>query len=183
MAEKNEKGTILIADDKEENRELLKIMLLSQGYKVYEASDGEEGLAMIKEKKPDVVLLDIEMPKMNGLEVCKRMIEDEELVKIPVIFVTSAEEFKEEQKLVLGLDTGALDYILRPISQDVLLARVRVGIRLREAEKKLEEKHHELEQRYKELKEFHDLAVGRELKMIELEKKVKELEKRLETKG
>ena len=182
MAEKNNEETILIADDKEENRELLKIMLLSRNYRVYEAVDGQEALTKIKEKKPDVVLLDIEMPKMSGLEVCRKIMEDEVLAKIPVIFVTSAEEFKEEQMQVIGLDTGALDYVLRPVSQEVLLARVRVGMRLRRAEKKLEEKHQELEQKYKELKEFHDLAVGRELKMIELEKKVKELEKRLERK-
>jgi DNA-binding response OmpR family regulator len=188
MAEKNINKSILIADDNEMNRDLLKKMLEQENYIIYEAENGAEALALIREIDPDVVILDVEMPKINGFQVCKRMMEDEKMKKIPVIFITSEEGFKEESRQVQGLDTGALDYLLRPVSEELLLARVRVGMRLRYAEIELKEKHQELKDKYNEIENMNKFMVGRELYMVELKEKndqlklrIKELEAKLES--
>ncbi|MBU0574046.1 MAG: response regulator [Candidatus Margulisiibacteriota bacterium] len=187
MADSNvEKKTngkiIVIADDTPANLEFLEKVLSTEGHMVFAGRNGTEAIKLIQEKKPDLIILDVKMPDISGFEVCREVMMDKDLARIPVIFVTSEDEFREEKSVVKGLDIGGLDYVLRPVGKDMLLARVRVGLRLRETQKKLDEKYKELEDKYKQIKEMNELMVGRELKMIELEKEIDRLKKTLEEK-
>lgn len=117
------KGSILIIDDEAQIRRFLKIGLESHGYRVHEAECGDEGLSEAVMKKPELVLLDLNLPDMGGLEVLKRL---REWYHSPVIILTVRES--EEDKIEL-LDKGADDYITKPFSMGELLARIRAVFR------------------------------------------------------
>ena len=113
----NEK--ILVVDDDANICELLRLYLTKEGYQVTVANDGEEGLEKFNQVKPDMVLLDVMMPKMMGFDVCRALRAEGD--NVPVIILTAREE--EEDK-ILGLEIGADDYITKPFSMRELLARV-----------------------------------------------------------
>ncbi|MDO4563246.1 MAG: response regulator YycF [Clostridia bacterium] len=115
--------TILIVDDEKPIVDILKYNLKNSGYNVIEAYDGEEGLKAALEKKPDLILLDVMLPKMDGFEVCKRI---REKFQTPILMLTAREE---EVDKVLGLELGADDYITKPFSVRELLARVKANLR------------------------------------------------------
>ena len=117
---------ILVIDDQPINVQLLKRKLEREGLEVVAAYNGRDGLALIKREKPDLVLLDVMMPDMDGIEVCQRMQADEETRPIPVIFITA--RTTKESKLE-GLGVGAVDYITKPIDLDETLARVQTQLR------------------------------------------------------
>ena len=117
---------ILAVDDTTENLEILRMRLEAQGYEVVEAVDGEEGLAKARETKPDLVLLDIMMPKRDGISVVREMKADPDLRHIPVILVTAKADTKD---VVEGLDAGGDDYLSKPFDHAALLARVRSMLR------------------------------------------------------
>ena len=117
---------VLVIDDQPINVQLLKRKLEREGLQVIAAYNGSEGLALIKREKPDLVLLDVMMPDMDGIEVCQRMQADEETRHIPVIFITA--RTTKESKLE-GLGVGAVDYITKPIDLDETLARVQTQLR------------------------------------------------------
>lgn len=117
---------ILVVDDEITIRELLKFNLEKEGYKVTCAADGEEALAQMNETKFDLVLLDVMLPGVNGLEVCRKMRSDRLLAAIPVIMLTAK---GEEIDKVLGLELGADDYITKPFGVRELLARIKVRLR------------------------------------------------------
>ena len=119
---------ILVVDDIAENREIVQMRLESQGYEVATAVDGEDGLAKIAALSPDVVLLDVMMPKMDGFEVCRRLRADPSIPFVPVILLTARAETKD---LVTGLDAGADDYLYKPIEHATLVARVRAMLRIK----------------------------------------------------
>jgi class 3 adenylate cyclase/CheY-like chemotaxis protein len=119
---------ILVVDDVADNVEILRMRLSALGYEIDEANDGEQALARIAETLPDLVLLDIMMPKVDGLEVVKRMKADASLPFIPVILVTAKAGPKE---VVAGLDAGADDYLTKPIDHGALVARVRAMLRIK----------------------------------------------------
>jgi class 3 adenylate cyclase len=119
---------ILVVDDVPDNVEILRMRLSALGYEIDEANDGEQALARIAETRPDLVLLDIMMPKVDGLEVVKRMKADASLPFIPVILVTAKASPKE---VVAGLDAGADDYLTKPIDHGALVARVRAMLRIK----------------------------------------------------
>ncbi len=121
-----ESNTILIVDDESDILELLQYNIEREGYKVRVATDGEEAVKMARKYKPDLVLLDIMMPKMDGIEVCRQIREVSELRKTFVVFLTArSEEYSE----VAGFDAGADDYIFKPIKPRVLVRRIKAILR------------------------------------------------------
>ena len=125
---------VLIADDHEVNRELLEFVL-EDTYTVVSAKDGQEALELaLQEPLPDIILLDIMMPNMNGYEVCQQLKENPKTRNIPVIFITAAATQDNETK---GLEIGAIDYITKPITPKVVLARVRNHVAYLKAQKRL----------------------------------------------
>lgn len=120
--------TILIADDEHINRALLKRRLEREGYRVLTARNGSEAVRQTKEAQPDLVLMDVMMPEMDGLDACRLIKEDEATHGIPIIFLSARDE--TEMK-VSGLSLGADDYISKPFEAEELVARVHVAIRLK----------------------------------------------------
>ena len=127
---------ILIVDDEPFNLDLLEQELSDQGYVIEKANDGTEALAKVPSFQPDLILLDYMMPKMNGLEVLKRLRGDDQHKGIPVILLTA--KATQEDK-VRGLDAGADDYVIKPFDSIELLARVRAMMRIKEMHDTLEE--------------------------------------------
>jgi adenylate cyclase len=119
---------ILIVDDNETNRDILATRLATQGYDLCQAADGEEALSAAKTLLPDLILLDVMMPKLNGFEVCRRLKSDSTLPFISIILVTAKTDTKD---IVVGLDAGADEYLTKPVDQAALLARVRSVLRLK----------------------------------------------------
>jgi adenylate cyclase len=119
---------ILVVDDVADNVEILRTRLSALGYDVDEANDGEQALAKVAADPPDLVLLDIMMPKIDGLEVVRRMKADKSLPFIPVILVTAKATPKD---VVAGLDAGGDDYLTKPIDHGALVARVRAMLRIK----------------------------------------------------
>ncbi|MGA2916172.1 MAG: response regulator [Sedimentisphaerales bacterium] len=116
------KENILIVDDEEDVLELLRFNLEKNGYKIDAAVSGEEALTKARGKLPDLIILDLMLPGIDGLEVCKRLKGDTKTVNIPVIMLTAK---SEEADIITGLELGAQDYITKPFSPKVLVARVR----------------------------------------------------------
>lgn len=117
---------ILIADDEGNIQELIKFNLEKNGYKIFCAKDGVEALKMAREIIPDLILLDIMLPAMDGYDVCKEIRRDNSLNGVPIIMITAkCEEFDK----ILGLELGADDYITKPFSIRELVARVKAMIR------------------------------------------------------
>ena len=119
---------ILVADDVADNVEILRMRLESLGYEIVVAGDGEEALSVVRETVPDLILLDIMMPKIDGLEVVRRLKADASLPFIPVILVTAKAGQKD---VIAGLDAGGDDYLTKPIDHGALVARVRAMLRIK----------------------------------------------------
>lgn len=117
------KKTILIVDDEKTIVDMLVYNLQKEGYNTLEAGDGEEGVRIALENKPDLVLLDIMLPKMDGLAVCKRI---RQSLNIPILMLSAKDE---EIDKILGLELGADDYITKPFSVRELMARVKANLR------------------------------------------------------
>lgn len=120
----DQKKRVLIVEDEKNIVDIIRFNMDREGYDVLEAYDGETGLALARAEKPDLILLDVMLPKMIGFDVCRTLREDGD--NVPVIILTAREE--EEDK-VLGLEIGADDYITKPFSMRELIARVRANIR------------------------------------------------------
>jgi len=118
--------TILVVDDEQDLLDLIEYNLKKENFNVLRAENGKEGIREAREHKPDLVLLDIMMPNMGGLEVCEKMRADEELKHIPIIFLTARSDEKTE---IEGLDKGADDFITKPISTTKLLSRIKAVLR------------------------------------------------------
>jgi two-component system phosphate regulon response regulator PhoB len=120
------KDVILVVDDEEDIRELVRYNLSKAGYNVTTASTGEEALRIAHEVRPMLVVLDIMLPGIDGLEVCRRIKADAALLKTPIVMISA---LGEEKDVVTGLELGADDYVAKPFSPGVLLARVKSVIR------------------------------------------------------
>lgn len=129
--------TILIVDDIPLNVELQKTYLLSAGYEVVVANDGEAALTMVGKYNPDLVLLDIMMPKMNGFEVCKKIKTNPDTRFIPIVMVTALQDVEDKVK---GIDAGADDFISKPFNKMELMARVKSLLRIKCLHDELQEK-------------------------------------------
>lgn len=117
------KKTILVVDDEKMIRNLLNVNLTKEGYNVIEATDGAEGVEMAIEKKPDLILLDVMLPKLDGLSVCKKI---KSRMNVPILMVTAKDN---EVDKILGLELGADDYITKPFSIRELIARIKANLR------------------------------------------------------
>jgi phosphate regulon transcriptional regulator PhoB len=117
---------VLIVEDESDIRELVLHHLKREGYLVSAAASGEEALRQVRTAPPDLVLLDLMMPAMNGLEVCRRLRQDPATAALPVVMLTAK---GDEVDRVLGLEIGADDYVVKPFSPKELLARVRAVLR------------------------------------------------------
>ena len=119
-----EEKTVLIVEDEKNIVDILRFNLERKGYRVLEAYDGEEGLRKARTEKPDLILLDIMLPKMIGFDVCEALRKDGD--NVPILLLTAREE---ETDKVLGLEIGADDYITKPFSMREVIARVEANIR------------------------------------------------------
>lgn len=119
---------LLVADDHPLNRDILRARLAAHGYEVVTAVDGEEALAVARAQQPDLILLDIMMPKVDGIEVCRRLKADPSVSFTPIIMVTAK---AESQDIVAGLDAGGDEYLTKPVNPAALLARVRSMLRIK----------------------------------------------------
>ena len=145
MRAAEEQAVILVVDDIPENIDVLSGVLRPQ-YRVKAALNGRRALAIARaEPKPDLILLDIMMPGMDGYDICRRLKADPRTSAIPVIFVTAKSEVEDERQ---GLELGAVDYIIKPVSPAIVLARVQTQLALydqnRELERKVRERTEEL---------------------------------------
>jgi two-component system phosphate regulon response regulator PhoB len=120
------KGTVLVIDDERDLIELVRYNLDKEGFDVVAASDGTSGLEIATKHKPNLVVLDLMMPGMDGLEVCRRMRSDERTRRIPVIMLTAK---AAEADRIVGLEMGADDYVTKPFSPRELIARVKAVLR------------------------------------------------------
>ena len=124
MVEENYyKKTILVVDDEKMIRNLLNVNLTKEGYNVIEATDGVEGVEMAIEKNPDLILLDVMLPKLDGLSVCKKI---KSRMNVPILMVTAKDN---EVDKILGLELGADDYVTKPFSIRELIARIKANLR------------------------------------------------------
>jgi two-component system, cell cycle response regulator len=138
-----ETALILVVDDNPDNLEIISTRLRFRGYEVSLAERGEEAIAKVHEEAPDLILLDIMMPDMDGYEVARRIRAESDLPYIPIIVVTARDSTEDK---VTGLDAGADDYLTKPINFPELEARVRSMLRIKRLQDQLEEKNRELEQ-------------------------------------
>ena len=120
---------ILIVDDNPANVEILQMRLMANNYEIITATDGEIGLAVAREKLPDLILLDIMMPKIDGLEVCRLLKNDPELPFMPIIMVTAKADSKD---IIAGLEAGSDEYLTKPVDQGALVARVKSMLRIKD---------------------------------------------------
>jgi putative two-component system response regulator len=126
---------ILVVDDLVANRDLIDGLLDGRGYDVRQAGDGREALAMIRAEQPDVVLLDIDMPLMDGITVCREIKRDPNTRLVPVVLITAA---SDRETRIRGLDAGADDFLTKPFDGTELLVRLRVLLRDRALNKRLD---------------------------------------------
>ncbi len=153
------KAELLIVDDTLENLRLLSRMLAEEGYRVETASSGARALATAQANPPDLVLLDIKMPEMDGYEVCAAFKADERTRDIPIIFLSALDETYDKVK---AFTSGGVDYIIKPFQFEEVLARVETHIALMNLQRQLQQANRELQKRLEELDAFahtvaHDL--------------------------
>ncbi len=147
---------ILIADDIQANRKLLTAMLEVDGkhYELFEAIDGEDALAKVEVVMPDMILLDVMMPKMNGFEVCRQLKQNQKTQFIPIIMVTALTNFSDRIK---GIEVGTDDFLSKPVRREELITRVKSLLRVRELHTQLEESHQTVQQQKIEIEKKNQL--------------------------
>jgi two-component system sensor histidine kinase/response regulator len=134
------KSLILVVDDISKNLQVVGTLLRREGYRIVPATSGSQALERVAAETPDLILLDLMMPEMDGLEVCRRLKADMLTQGIPVIFLTASNEMEH---LVQGFEVGAVDYVTKPFNPPELLARVRTHLELKHARQRLREMNEE----------------------------------------
>lgn len=142
---------ILVVDDVPVNIQLLVTYLAAEGYDVVSAKDGYDAMKAVKEHQPDLILLDVMMPKMNGFKVCEVIKSDDATKFIPVILVTALNELEDKVK---GMNSGADDFLAKPFNKLELLVRVRSLLRIKHLHDELQEKVIELQRTKEELRQL-----------------------------
>ena len=135
-AANSQKPRILIVDDAEGHRFMLRNIIMDMGYQPVLAESGAQALKAFPRCNPELVLLDVSMPEMDGFEVCRRLKESSDMKDVPVIFVSAFEDAKD---IVKVFEAGGKDYVTKPFIPEVIKARVGVYLKLAEAMKKLSE--------------------------------------------
>lgn len=160
MVEKSDnQSTVLIVDDTPDNLGVLSEWLEESGIETMTALSGERALELVKHAKPDLILLDVLMPHMDGFETCLQLKENPNTRNIPVIFITALMDTTSKIK---GFSTGAVDYVAKPVQREEVLARVYTHLTISRLQKQLSEQNIELQRRNATLNEFtraaaHDL--------------------------
>jgi adenylate cyclase len=149
---------ILVVDDIPTNREVLQVRLNAQGYEVITAVDGEDALAKVREFEPDLVLLDVMMPKLDGISVVKQLKQDSKHRFIPVILVTAKADTRD---VVIGLEAGGDDYLAKPFEQAALVARVRSMLRIKELHDKVQMQATQLQEQTEQLSSWNQMLEKR----------------------
>lgn len=139
----NEPARILVVDDNANNRDILTTRLQSHGYEVITAADGEQALARVAGSVPDLILLDVMMPTIDGIEVCRRIKADPTLPFVPIVIVTAKAEPRD---VIAGLDAGADEYLTKPVDHGALVARVRSMLRIKALQDTVEAQRRQIEQ-------------------------------------
>jgi DNA-binding response OmpR family regulator len=121
--------TILVVDNNEQNLTLVRTILRRHGYASRLARSGEEALRLIHQEPPELIILDVMMPGMDGIEVCRRLKDDEGTRLIPVVIMTALDQPEDK---VRGIEAGADDFLTKPVNQPELMARVRTALRLKQ---------------------------------------------------
>ncbi|HHE55433.1 MAG TPA: response regulator, partial [Caldithrix abyssi] len=147
-----EKYKILAVDDNPINLKLLSSALINSNYQIFTASSGKEALELVHSVLPDLILLDVMMPDMDGYQVCKKLQENEETRFIPVIFLSARNDAMDKAK---GLAIGAVDYLTKPFNPLEISARVRTHLTSRKAIISLMRKNQELQEELQKIKEKH----------------------------
>ena len=140
---------IVIVDDTPENLTVLRQMLAEQNYMVRPALNGEIAIKAVNTSSPDLILLDIRMPGMDGYEVCKQLKSEEKTRRIPVIFISALNELDDKIK---AFSLGGVDYITKPFQAEEVLARVKTHLTLRSLQKSIEDKNAQLQKALDEVK-------------------------------
>ncbi len=160
---------ILVADDNPNNLHVIESMLRSFGCSVRVALDGEAALKSAQAERPDVIILDIHMPKLDGYEACTRLKVGEKTRDIPVIFASALNEAFNKVK---GFKLGAVDYVTKPLQMEELRARIGVHLAYARQRKRLVEQ-------ADDLRTFNETMLDREMRVIELKKEVNQLAQEL----
>jgi len=142
------KSNILIVDDTPANLQLLTSMLVEQGYQIFSAISGKVALNVVQKSLPDLILLDINMPGMNGYEVCEQLKANEKTRDIPVIFVSALSETLDKVKAFF---VGGVDYVTKPFQAEEVLARVKTHLQLHQLQQQLTAQNEELHNTLEEL--------------------------------
>ncbi|MEE8569096.1 MAG: response regulator [Anaerolineales bacterium] len=159
---------ILIVEDNPASLDILQTRLTANDYKVITATDGEAGLAMARETQPDLILLDIMMPKMDGIEVCRRIKADTSLPFMPIIMVTAKVDSKD---VVAGLEAGANEYLTKPVDHTALVARVKSMLRIKDLHDTVRDQATRLEEQSTQLAEWNQALEQRVVEQLaELER-------------
>lgn len=158
---------ILVVDDEPDILEFLEYNLKKEGYRVFTASDGEEGVALAEKEKPDLIILDIMMPKMDGVEVCRALRSKPMFDKTLIAFLTAREE---DYSQIAALDVGGDDYITKPIRPRVFMSRVKALLRRSDRS--------EEEETSGEIVQIGDLIIDREKVTVQKGEEVIELAKK-----
>lgn len=159
------KQTILLVDDDPDILQMISYNLEKEGYTVYSAADGEEGIALAKKVKPDLVLLDVMMPKMDGIEVCQIIRENKDIEQPVIAFLTSR---SEDYSQIAGFKAGGDDYITKPIRPRVLISRIEALLR----------RNHKEDQENKSAEQKGHVVLDRERFLLLLENKEIQLPKK-----
>jgi len=155
--------TLLLVDDSPINLELLKETLDGLGYLLFEASDGQTALELARQQLPDLILLDILMPGMDGFEVCRRLRQDESTAAIPVIFLSALDDMEDK---VHGLELGAVDYIAKPFRLEEVIARVNTHLTIYQLKRKVQNQRDELERELQQVAETQRSLLLKDLPQI-----------------
>ena len=134
-SEQRQAPVVMVVDDNQQNRELLQAYLEDIDCHTVPAGDGPEALNILSEEAPDLILLDVMMPRMSGFEVCRRIKNDPKTADIPVIMVTALNEFGDIER---GIDSGTDDFLSKPVNKLELLTRVKTMLKLKHLTDKLE---------------------------------------------
>lgn len=160
MADQGHKPSVLVVDDTLDNLILINEILKDE-YRVRVATNGLKALEAARYAPPDIILMDIMMPAMNGYEACRRLKEDEALRDIPVLFLTAKSDVADEQR---GFALGGADYIVKPVTPPILLARVKTHLALKQSRDSLEDQNQSLEEEI--LRRTKDISVVQEASIL-----------------
>jgi DNA-binding response OmpR family regulator len=146
-------GTLLVVEDNLQNLKVLLGLLKNSGFRIIVAQSGEEALARISPLVPDLILLDVMMPGMDGFETCRRLKANETTREIPVIFMTALGDVESKLK---GFEMGGVDYVTKPIEYQEVIARLNAHLTIRRLQQDLVEKNAELQAKNEELQQALD---------------------------